>query len=300
MQFSCGNFHSLFIDYTDNNKKDFTSQANWFDYDEFVDMLNKMNWISHVRLNQGKNAILQMSISDFKKFPNNTFDMHFNNNGKNDTNGKSENKNENENENEKNNNNNNSNNNMKTMIKIITIQIQNRIKKNQSGNHQHNFDNMNNKNNKKKSKQSTIMASMGARLKEMASEANTNDIHHPIKRPMIKLPSASCQKLSLFFSDNYGFSKYKFYNPIIKDFNISIMGNFANIYRAKIDPNKQNFARDFKNAVVRSPIGKTSIFIKGNLFIPFKSIYTFQMRNRRSCSIRLVANTQTFVLNCTD
>ena len=30
--------------------------------------------------------------------------------------------------------------------------------------------------------------------------------------------------------------------------------------------------RDFKNAVGRSPIGKTSTFIDGNLFIPFKSI----------------------------
>ena len=45
---------SEFLNYTDNNKKDFTSQVNWFEYDEFEDMLDKMNWISHAGVNQGK------------------------------------------------------------------------------------------------------------------------------------------------------------------------------------------------------------------------------------------------------
>ena len=141
-----------------------------------------------------------------------------------------------------------------------------------NGKNQHDFGNMNNKNDKKRLKQSTIMESMGARLREMVSEANTNDIHHPIKRPPIILPKDSSQKISLFYSDNYGFSKCKFYNPVIKDFNITFMGNFANIYRSGIDPNKQNHARDFRSAVIRSPTGKASIFIEGNIFIPFKCV----------------------------
>ena len=48
---------SEFLNYTDNNKKDFTSQVNWFDYDEFEDMLNQMDWISNVRLKQGVNQV---------------------------------------------------------------------------------------------------------------------------------------------------------------------------------------------------------------------------------------------------
>ena len=50
------------------------------------------------------------------------------------------------------------------------------------------------------------------------------------------------------------------------------MGNFANIYRAKINLNKPNYARDFKNAVSRAPIGISCIYIEGNLFIPFRCV----------------------------
>ena len=53
------------------------------------------------------------------------------------------------------------------------------------GQFQHTFGNMNNKNKQKRSRQSTIIESMGARLREMVSVANTNDIHHHIKRPLI-------------------------------------------------------------------------------------------------------------------
>ena len=232
-----------------------------------------MEWITHARINQGKNEVIQMDISNFKKFLNTTFNMHFHikkdkiDNNNNDKNGNQENKNENKEEEKKedninNNNNNNNNNSNKSVNKNSKF----------NGKNQHNFSNTSNKNVKKISKQSTIMESMGARLREMVSEANTNDIHRPIKRPSIKLPNASSQKLPSSFSDNYGFSKFKFCNPIIKNFNIKFIGNFANIYRSGINPNKQNFARDFRNAVIRSQIGKSSIFIEGNIFIPFKCV----------------------------
>ena len=257
---------SEFITFTDNNKKDFTSQVNWFDYDAFDDMLNQMHWIKDVRMNQGTNEATKLNIIDFKKFLNKTFDMHFNieidkngdnPNDKNDNDQNDKNSDKKSNNKDNNNNDNNSNNNGSIgKSKFI-------------GQFQHNFGNMNNKKNKKKSKQSAIMESMGARLREMVSAANTNDIHHHIKRPSIELPRVSSQKIPLFFSDNYGFSKYKFYNPIIKDFNIKIIGNFANVYRSGINPNKQNFARDFKSAVTRSPNGNASIFIEvSSLLIP--------------------------------
>ena len=44
------------------------------------------------------------------------------------------------------------------------------------------------------------------------------------------------------------------------------------IYRSKIDPNRPNHARDFKNAITRAPTGISCIFIDGNLFIPFKCV----------------------------
>ena len=69
---------SEFINFTDKNKKDFTSEVNWFKYDEFEDMLNQMEWISNVRINQGKNDVMYMELLNFKKFLNKTFNMNFN------------------------------------------------------------------------------------------------------------------------------------------------------------------------------------------------------------------------------
>ena len=68
---------SEFIQFTDHNQKDFTDKSNWFNFDEFVSMVNKMNWISNVRVNQGDNGDLTMNINGFKKFVNTTFKMKF-------------------------------------------------------------------------------------------------------------------------------------------------------------------------------------------------------------------------------
>ena len=84
-------------------------------------------------------------------------------------------------------------------------------------------------NKNKKSKQSNIMDAMGARLKEMVSHTNTNDTHHQVKRPVLPIPNTIKQIMRLSFSDTYGFTKYHFYNPYIKEFSINLMGNFANI-----------------------------------------------------------------------
>ena len=166
-----------------------------------------MHWIKSARCNQGKAGSLQMNINDFKKFVNTTFKMDFMiNNNKNDDNASEKNKNENNNENHQNdsqkeskedenkNNNKNSNSN----------QNKHNPKSKFHGQYNHNFGNTNNKN--KKSKQSTIMESMGARLREMVSDANANDIHHPVTRPIFNLPNLPNHKMILYYSDNYGFS----------------------------------------------------------------------------------------------
>ena len=47
-----------FIQFTDQNQKDFTNKSNWFNFDEFIIMVNKMNWIPNARVNQGNHASL--------------------------------------------------------------------------------------------------------------------------------------------------------------------------------------------------------------------------------------------------
>ena len=122
---------SEFINFTDKNKKIFTSEANWFKYDEFEDMLNQMEWISQVRINQGKNDVIHMDLSNFKRFLNKTFNMNFN--IKKDANENLDNKNENENDEQDEKNNNSKHD--KTTNKKSKF----------NGKNQHNFGNMNNK-----------------------------------------------------------------------------------------------------------------------------------------------------------
>ena len=189
---------SEFLNFIDNNQKNFTDEVNWFKYDEFEDLLNQMHWITLTRCNQGKAGSIKMNINDFKKFLNKTFNMKFNlDNGKtqdkdeksndknnNNSDNKKQDKNQNENKENENNNQNNKNNN------------KNNSKSKFYGQHNHNFGNMNN--NKKRSKQSTIMESMGARFREMVSDANTNDIHHPILRPIVQLPNLQDHKMTTY------------------------------------------------------------------------------------------------------
>ena len=40
-----------FMQFTDQNQTDFTDKSNWFNFDEFTIMINKMNWITSVRVN---------------------------------------------------------------------------------------------------------------------------------------------------------------------------------------------------------------------------------------------------------
>ena len=74
------------------------------------------------------------------------------------------------------------------------------------------------------------------------------------------------------FSDTYGFSKYRFYNPVIKEFSTNLVNNLANIYRSRIGHQRPNHARDLRTAVIRAPIGKACIFMEENVFIPFERI----------------------------
>ena len=59
---------SEFLNFIDNNQKDFTDEVNWLKYDEFEDLLNQMHWITLARCNQGKAGTIQMNINDFKTF----------------------------------------------------------------------------------------------------------------------------------------------------------------------------------------------------------------------------------------
>ena len=220
---------SEFIHFTDHNQKDFTDKSNWFNFDEFITMINKMNWITNVRVNQGSIGDLTMNINDFKKFVNTTFKMKF------------ELPKQNEDISDQKNNNNNNKKSKFNVRSKFSFSYSNRNKTNRNNN----------------SKQKNIMEAMRARLREMVSHINTNDIHHQIKRPVLPIPQSSKQIMRLSFSDTYGFTKYHFYNPFIKEFNIELMGNFVNIYRSKIDPNKPNHVRDFKTAIYRAPIGKS-------------------------------------------
>ena len=264
--------------YITENQREFTSLKNWFKYDDFINMVNQMNWISNVRVNEGEN-VLNMNIVDFKKFMNKTFEMNF----------KFKNENLNENNNENNNsdnknddNNNNKNNKNNQTQKQNQNQNQNQNQKNEDNNQQNgkskfhgsrdrNFGNMNNNNHKRKN-QMSIMEAMGARLREMVTSANTNNIHDHVKRPTIPMAKNGGQNVPVYYSDNFGFSKFRFYNPYIKDFSIELLGNLTCIYRSKIDPQRRNFSRDLKTAINRAPIGKACIFVEGNIFIPFRCI----------------------------
>ena len=85
---------------------------------------------------------------------------------------------------------------------------------------------------------------MGARLKEMVSYTNTNDIHHQILHPPLPLPNTSSQKIALNFSDTYGFTKFLFYNPTIKEFSTKLVNNLAYMYRSGIGHQRPFYARD--------------------------------------------------------
>ena len=74
------------------------------------------------------------------------------------------------------------------------------------------------------------------------------------------------------FSDTYGFSKYRFYNPIIKEFGTQLINNLAHIYRSGIEHQRPNHARDLKSAIIQAPIGKSCIFMEDKLFIPFECV----------------------------
>ena len=71
------------------------------------------------------------------------------------------------------------------------------------------------------------MESLGARLREMVTHTNVNDIHHQITHPPLILPSSDKQKIKLKFSDTCAFTKFKVYNPIIKEFSSNLMNNLA-------------------------------------------------------------------------
>ena len=248
---------SEFINYTTTNQREFTSKTNWFSYDDFVNMVDKMDWIKYVNCNEGKKNNTTMNILDFKKFMNNTFKMKF----------KIENNNTDEKQNQSQDRNNENNNNSNHENKTNNKQQRSKF----FGQNKWNYKNQNiNKN--QRQRQLSIMEAMGARLREMVTPANTNNIHSHIKRPIIPIARTEKEIIKTFYSDNYGFSKYKFYNPFIKEFSIELIGNLMCIYRSKINPQRPNFARDLKTAITRAAIGKACIFIEENIFIPFKRI----------------------------
>ena len=123
-----------------------------------------------------------------------------------------------------------------------------------------------------KSRQPSIMQSMGARLREMATYLNANDIHHQILHPPIVLPISEDQNMKLHYSDTYGFSRFKFFNSVIKEFNTNLINNLAYMYRAGIGHQRPFFARDLKSAIKRAPIGKACTFAEEKIFIPFQVV----------------------------
>ena len=98
----------------------------------------------------------------------------------------------------------------------------------------------NNHNNKSRLKskttqdQLTIMEAMGARYQKMVSSFNTNNIHNQSQLPPVLECKSECRTIDMYYSDTYGFTKFKFFNPIIKEFNIDLISNFAKHYKSKI------------------------------------------------------------------
>ena len=68
----------------------------------------------------------------------------------------------------------------------------------------------------------------------MATYLNVNDIHHQIMHPRIVLPNNEKQNMKLYYSDTYGFSRFKFFNPVIKQFSTNLINNLEYMYRAGI------------------------------------------------------------------
>ena len=136
----------------------------------------------------------------------------------------------------------------------------------------------NNNNNKKNNKikttqdQATIMEAMGARYQKMVSSFNTNNIHNQSQLPPIIECKSECRSIDMYYSDTYGFTKFKFYNPIIKEFNIDLISNFAKFYKSKIHHQHNDYSHDLKQAVVRAPTGLACAFSEEGIFIPFVNI----------------------------
>ena len=80
------------------------------------------------------------------------------------------------------------------------------------------------------------------------------------------------RELEVYYSDTYAFTKFQFYNPIIKEFSNNIISNFGKTYKSKIHYQLPNFSRDLKHAVNRAPTGLACAFQEENIFIPFINI----------------------------
>ena len=141
--------------------------------------------------------------------------------------------------------------------------------------HEHLFDkkiNNNHKNKRRKQLQATIMEAMGVRYQKMVSPFNSNNIHNQPQLPTIIECKSNCRTIDVYYSDTYGFTKFKFFNPIIKEFNIDIVSNFAKAYKSKIHHEHVDNSRDLRHAVSRAPIGLACTFTEENIFIPFVNI----------------------------
>ena len=75
----------------------------------------------------------------------------------------------------------------------------------------------------------------------MVSPFNTNNIHSQ-PQPTELMESKTCgRNLEVYYSDTYAFTKFHFFNPIIKEFSNNIISNFGNCINQKYTINRLIF-----------------------------------------------------------
>ena len=236
---------SKFKQFINDRKSSYADEINCMDYLLFDSMLIHMNWIESVIIRDTNIDIKQSRFGEFR----NNLSTYVNFNDDNNDGNNEKKKDDEDTEMEKNNENINevgsvnthestdSDMNPNTYLQspndILSKQqdqnqqqigTQNEKKSNESNSPTPNKHNTNtNPPADKQQRQPTIIEVLGARSDKMVSHFNTNDITNQPELPNLQPNPNPGRRLEIFYSSTFGFEKYKFYNPEIKEFSINII-----------------------------------------------------------------------------